>query len=254
MVKTCCWALFFTAAIILTVSGCKQDTGKDNSLPLREYRKSGMPDPDKTWHSHDFSLANAVLEDIKSKNPKQLPIKESAKSGLVFKRMLSMENMIFLHDESIPDGQKLSQAEYYLRVCENWMRLYTLEAEGEQYYHHELTDVYLFGLEITHIMLEINERPQNSDRFDESVNEIDPIQSIYLSGLFNLLREQSNSPQFAEEDHEILTGQIIQSITQNRSWMDDAMLGDLKQALQLNVENASSNDIKAKYQELLASL
>jgi len=32
------------------------------------------------------------------------------------------------------------------------------------------------------------------------------------------------------------------------------MLGDLKQALQLNVENASSNDIKAKYQELLASL
>ena len=100
---------------IMALSSCGNDGPEDKSLSQEEYLNLGIPDPYKIWRSNDFALAHAVLENIKSTKPYNLPLKGSRKSGVVFDRMVSLENMDFLQDKSLHLVDKLRLSERFLR-------------------------------------------------------------------------------------------------------------------------------------------
>ena len=241
---------------ITAVISCKNNRVEDKSLSLAEYMRSGMPDPYKIWRSHDFALANAVLENIKSTRPYNLPVKGSKKSGKIFDRMVSLENLNFLQDNRINLAQKLSLCNQYLKYCEDWIRLYTLHETGQQYYHRELAISHLFGLKITEIMLDLNDQLQLSGGDEDLDIEFytDQVRSIYLSGLFNLIHEQSKISQFTEADLKLIADHVVESIENNRSWMDDTVRKDLRQMLQTVIDSTSLDSIESRYKDVMESL
>ena len=99
-----------TIGILIVINSCTSEKLTDNSLTLEEYMNSGMPDPYRIWKSNDFALANAVCENIKSSRPKCLPVKESRKSGMIFDRMVSLDNLDFLRNKNLNTIEKLSLA------------------------------------------------------------------------------------------------------------------------------------------------
>lgn len=242
--------LFLATAILLTIAGCKEDSHHDKSLTLKEYRKIGMPDPGRNWQSHDFALAFSVLKNLKISQPYNLPIKDSHKSGEIFHRILSLDNMQFINDESTSSDQKVHLSKSYLRVCENSIRLYTMQDLGRQYYHRELTDAYLFGLVVTDIMLDLDNQASPIKKFDNT----NPVQSIYLSGLFNLLSVQNQASQFTEKDHHLLIKEVSQSIEKNEYWFDDITREDLRIAFQLISDSTDLKNFDANYDQLIGVL
>lgn len=246
--------LFFVVGCFLVISSCKQELSHDESLTLSKYKSYGMPDPDKVWESNDFSLAYAVLEDIKSTKPYSLPIASSRKSSMVFNKLVSLENLNFLSDRTLPNEQKLKLTTDFLKVCENWIRLYHLNGNKPQYYHTELSVIYLFGLELTQIMVSLNDQDYLEGKIEDSENEMDQVHSFYFSGLFNLLSFQSQASQLSENDHILISGKIVTSVDQNKSWMDDATRNELKQILQTVSDSTANQQIDVGYSELIDSL
>lgn len=241
---------------VLFLNSCLDYQGKDTSLTLKEYRKSGMPDPDRVWLSNDFALAYAVLEDIKAKRPSCLPIKDSNKSGMVFERMTSKENLPFLHDAALPDELKLRMTKSFIQICDNWIKIYNFDESKEQYYHRELTEIYLFVLEISEIMLGIYDQIQASFELGNQENIIDenPVQPIYLSVLFNILRFEDKTEGYSIDDHMLMAKTLRASLQKNKVWMEESIKNDLKQALNKLKDQQTHKELENHYLELIESL
>ena len=56
---------------------------------------------DATIHQ-DYETAFYVLNTLKYEKPFALPAKDSEKSGILFSRMMNLENLSFLQDETLP--------------------------------------------------------------------------------------------------------------------------------------------------------
>ncbi|MCK5277963.1 MAG: hypothetical protein KAK04_05480, partial [Cyclobacteriaceae bacterium] len=76
------------------------------------------------------------------------------------------------------------------------------------------------------------------------------IQMIYMAGLEDVLENQKYSSQYLNEDLEILTDSLTNSVMRNKDWMDSAAANDLKQALLVVMDSTSSDYIRKKYIEL----
>ena len=98
----------------------------------------GVPDPERIWDDEDFSRALLTLSEIKWEKPFELPVKDSKKSGLLFNRMISHDNMKFMQDDKLRLAEKGYELLIYLRVYENLSDLYTDPRFTKQYYHREL--------------------------------------------------------------------------------------------------------------------
>jgi len=236
--------------VIFIIGGCSKQLPNDNSLRVTEYMKSGLPDPSRTWASNDYALAFSVLENLKQTRQYSLPRKGSEKSGVVFNRMLSQDNMVFMEIEEMMDEQKLHHLRNYLRVCENMVGLYTISATGLHYYHRELTEAYLFGLEVSNKMVELNAKIKGTNSFDST----DPVQSVYLSGLFNFLRTQNGASRFTEEDHRLIVEGISKSVNSNKFWYDENIKANIKLAFQLISDSTAVQNYDANYLDKLEDL
>ena len=84
--------------LILSVfwSSCNRPNAADHSYTLEEYRELRMPDYDTVWDIPDYEAAFLVLSTLKYEKPFALPVKDSEKSGMLFSRMMNLENLSFL--------------------------------------------------------------------------------------------------------------------------------------------------------------
>src|SRR4051812_40964048 len=65
----------------------------DRSLTRDEYMKAGAPAPDKPWSAAEMAAAAKALSAILEKNPDGLPRYQSERSGDLFARVISDENL-----------------------------------------------------------------------------------------------------------------------------------------------------------------
>ncbi|HEX8913966.1 MAG TPA: hypothetical protein VF796_16575 [Humisphaera sp.] len=80
---------------------------EDRSLAADEYVALGVPSYDRGWLADDMSRAASVLA---AQNPATLPRYGSARSGAVFDRIVSADNLRPLRDRSIAINLRLPQA------------------------------------------------------------------------------------------------------------------------------------------------
>lgn len=66
---------------------------EDRSLGLEQYVALGVPSPDRLWSGEDYALALQALSALAEKNPAELPRYRSTRSGALFARLTSFENV-----------------------------------------------------------------------------------------------------------------------------------------------------------------
>jgi hypothetical protein len=235
---------------------CHKSNRQDHSLSIKEYQELGVPDHSIPWNFQDYLTTFGVLKNLKIEEPFALPVKESQKSNALFYRMISLENLGFLQDESLPLHEKAQRIKGYLGVFEDLADLYTNMLMKEQYYNPELVEIWIFGLNVTEKMVELAEQINESELPDDQklARGYYMIREIYQLVVLDILKHQQYTSQFVESDLELLTDILFAGVQRNLEWIDEETSQKIKQALQTVIDSTSSRNIRNNYLELLEIL
>ena len=240
----------------VSLSACNNADEIDHSLTLEEYRELGVPDYDRVWSMEDYSNAFYVLNTLKYNTPMALPARESQKSGLLFSRMISMENLAFLQDETLPLYAKADLIKWFVNTLMELKVAYTIIGTERQYYARELVDIDIFRLSVAHQMLELGQRINESEDPSDVVMQSDypAIQKMYLSLLSELFDIQQHTSLYPEETLELLSDTLSSSVRKNMDWFDEEASEKIKGEMLAVMDGTPSRRIKNEYRELTEAL
>ncbi len=245
---------YFLLILILSISlvSCKKANKQDHSLALEEYKELGMPDYSSVWNMEDYSNAFYVLNTLKYQNPKALPSRDSEKSGVLFSRMISLDNLSFLQDETLPLYVKADMIKWFVNTLMELKVAYTIIGMNRQYYVRELNDIDITRMRVAQRMLglgsEINESEDPSDVDMQS--DYPQIQKMYLNLLSELLDKQLHTSQYPKQTLELLSDSLSSSVRRNILWFDEDATEMIKQAMLNVIDSTSSRKIRNNYREL----
>ncbi|TFH27896.1 MAG: hypothetical protein E4H10_02305 [Bacteroidia bacterium] len=215
-----------------------------------------MPDYDTVWNLENYETAFYVLKTLKYGKPYTLPVKDSERSGLLFSRMVNIENLSFLEDDSLPLYQKAQTIKWYFDLYGGLMIVYTEIQMERQYYIRELVDIDVFGVRMAQKMLDLgNEINESDDPEDVDMQSDFPmIQKMYLNLLNAVFAKQQHTSQYPEQTLELLSDSLSNSVRRNMHWLDEDASALIKQAMQAVIDSTSSRKIINNYKELIETL
>ena len=247
---------FLCSLIILLNQSCVDIFKKDYSLTQKGYQKIGMPDYRKTWSKEEYGMALSALKNVKLYNPLSLPKKNSRKSGKIFKRLLSEENLAFLNDSTIALNDKAFTVQYFSSFQKGLIFLYTLGVKDVTYYNKELIDIYIFGLCVYRNMLELAD--QISKSTDMISVEMNPGRSFvtqsYLNLIYTIAEEQVKADKYSKKDLKRLSKELLQSLSDNWKWINQSDREQIKKRMTRVIKNPPSDAIRNSYQKMLEDL
>jgi hypothetical protein len=103
----------------------------DQSLTTAEYVRLGLPAPSGEWSGDDMLQAAKTLTTVAAEGADRLPRYQSKKSGDVFARMNSPENLATFFSESVPIATRIQMAGNYVQGNSKILELY-VAAFGKQ--------------------------------------------------------------------------------------------------------------------------
>jgi len=239
--------------LILTVSfaaaSCKKSETKDLSMTVKEYQALGMPDPGKVWKNSEYENANIMMGTLKIDNPLRLPRKNSKKSGQVFQRLISEENLEFVNDTTAPLSLRAFKIQTYPFFVSALTSLYTVNANDKPYYPGELMDIRIFSLHLNEAMFRLSEKIMKStDEGDISLQSgQQSVKHNYLNLITLLLGEQGKSDIYDTRDLERLSQEISRSLNENNYWILTADRDTLTAQIQNIITKSSTEYIKENY-------
>ena len=244
---------FILIVYLLTMTFCSKSDKEDLSLSQKEYLELGLPEYNRVWTQDDYINSFIELNKLKLTNPFSLPRKNSKKSGVYFDRMLSDENFSFLYSDTLSLSEKAYQIQYYSSIQNELIRLYTNVLNRDQYYHEELVELYIFGLNVTQKKLDLANKIMNSeDERDKRMQYgLYSVQLGYLEMVLYILENHNISASYNKKDLERLSGEVSESIKNNKEWMKPNDAERLKQKLQIVADNTPSEIARNNYLELI---
>jgi hypothetical protein len=244
-------ALLFIFVFLVCVVSCKKEP--DYSYPLEKYRELGMPDWNKAWTITDFGDVIGTLHNIKNTDPLSLPRKGSRKSGKLFEHIVSMDNLFFLKNDTLPLHEKAYRIRPYIHILNEFCNIYTDLSRKEQYYNEELINLFIFGISITQAMLDLAYQINESDdKVDISMQSGYPaIQYTYMATLSSALEKQRHFSLYHKKDLETLGDSIIHSIQRNKFWFDQTTADNIKEKMRMVIDSSSSEKINDEYRHLI---
>jgi hypothetical protein len=249
---------YFLLILIFSISlgSCKKANETDHSLTLAEYQELGMPDYNSVWSMEDYSNAFYVLNTLKYARPFALPARESEKSGVLFSRMISIDNLSFLKDDTLPLHAKAGMIKWFVNTLMELRVAYTNVGMKRQYNIRELNDIDIFRVRVAQKMLDLgNEINDSEDPSDVDMQSDYPeIQLMYLNILTELFEQQQHKSQYPEQTLELLSDSLSSSVRRNMLWFDEDASGMIKQAMLTVIDSTSSRKIRNDYRELIGIL
>jgi hypothetical protein len=112
----------------------------DTSLSLDAYIAAGMPSYDRTWTASDIEKALKVLQKL-AKVKGQLPRYGSERSGQLFDRITSEDNLEFCDDPSDPLTKRMSTYSQYTDALRGIDGLYTSAFATDSAYRPDCVEI-----------------------------------------------------------------------------------------------------------------
>lgn len=242
--------------LILICSSCNTVFKRDHSLRPEEYQKLGMPDYKKVWTNDDYVSVNITLSSLKMNDPLSLPRKNSKKSGVLFKKMISEENLSFIYDTIFPLRVRAYAIQYYPRFQTEMEQMYTIEYKGKVYYVEELLDLNIFGLLVHDKMLELGWIIDRSDDPDVSgiKSGMQAVKYNYLKLIPRLLEGLVKTDIYSAEDLERLSKAVSASVIKNYEWMTPPDKSNLLSELKNTIEKIEPSEIKGNLKSCIEVL
>ena len=244
--------------LILSVfwGSCERPNVTDHSYTLEEYQELGMPDQDTVWSMEDYDLAFYVLNTLKYTKPYTLPAKNSEKSGKLFARMMNLDNLTFLEDETLPLHEKAQTIKWWLNIYHDLRFTYTHVAMKRQYYIRELADIDIFGVGLVQKMLDLGDELNESEDPNDVVMQADlpAIQKMYEDLLTKVIEKQQHTTEYPERTLELLSDSLSNSVRRNMDRFDEDASEKIKQAMLMVMDSTSSRKIRKNYKALIEIL
>lgn len=246
-------SVIFLALVMILLPSCKDSLKEDHSLTIKEYVKMGMPDHKKNWTNDEYINANITLGTLKINNPLAFPRKNSKRSGDLFMRLVSKENLSFTNNLELPLRSRAFLIQHYPRFQYELTQLYTDASREEQYYNEELIETYIFGLYIHGKMLDLAGIIMNSEREEEkSIHEgLGTVVFNYLKTLSNIMEEQVKTNIYKAEDLDRISMEVKNSIEHNLDWILPADKQKLSVKIQKVIDETPTPEVKVNYGKVL---
>jgi hypothetical protein len=248
--------LLFLILIILVNGSCRNLFRKDHSLTIKEYENIGMPDIKTQWSERDLMKAHVTLGTIRTKSFQAMPRKRSSRSGAVFSKIVSRENLSFLNDPK----KALHDMAYEIQTTASFMndvgRMYTDNLKQEQYYHEELIEIFIHEIYVKEKMLELAERIMNSkDPDDISMQRgHKSIVNGYVNLITTMIKNQEKTKAFAARELKRLNKAVAQSISNNLKYLDSASKQQLIEEITTITKKSKANYIRNDFSDVLKTL
>jgi hypothetical protein len=120
---------------------------RDRSLSVKEYMQAGFPDPEGPWGLTEMFKARTALRTL-AKDPAHFPRYESKRSGAVFARLTSAQNLDRYRDKNLPLRERLDVATSYLVNFTTIHELYTQAMVQQAVGDSEMVEIAGFYLEL----------------------------------------------------------------------------------------------------------
>jgi hypothetical protein len=106
----------------------------------------GMPSFDRSWTAADYKIVEGILKDIAKSDATMLPRRDSAKSGSVFERIVSVENLKSIQSETNRSASA-SMLAAYLKSIAAILQIYASATNAHHSYDAEVVDLNVLFLE-----------------------------------------------------------------------------------------------------------
>ena len=242
--------------LFLGIIACSSPGNNDHSLNEDDYTKLGVPDHNRSWDGKDYTTACNTLFKLKYQNPLSLPVKNSTRSGRVFDRIVSLNNLSFLDIDSLPLYKKAYLISTFVNIQSTLLDIYYDGARTKQFYSTELVHIYIFGLQIVEKMMELAKKiNDSSDINDKTMKyEYDTIRLSYMKMLQYLLDRLKHQSLYKSDDFATLSDSVRFSIKRNLMLFDSVSTYHIKPGLQAVADSSSSERIKFQYLILIDSI
>jgi hypothetical protein len=154
----------------------------DESLTPEEYIRLGLPAHDRDWSGDDMVKAEQVLSSISKEGYRKLPRHQSERSGEVFARLTSAENLDLYRNRSLPLEVRMPQAMNYFQASNQINKIYLSAFLKREVRDTELLELMGAMLRSSVAMLEI------VDEFLPTINKDDPNYQVRMQGLEKMKR------------------------------------------------------------------
>jgi hypothetical protein len=215
-----------------------------------------MPDPSKIWTNDDYVNANITLSSLKANYPLTLPKKSSKKSGELFKRFVSEDNLSFIYDTIFPLRMRAYLIQNFTGFQSGLYKIYSVEINGARPYKAELADINLFGLLVHDRMLELARVIMDSD--DEETRSLrlgmETVKRNYTNFIDRLLNEQVNMEVYNEDDLKTLSDRLVGSLSDNISWFVQADRDSLATEIEKAMAGCPTEHVKENINKMLKIL
>ena len=248
--------LLIPIILILLLISCQRTVQQDQSFTLEEYQKRGIPELDLSWEIEDYELVYEQLSKIKFQQAMSLPRKDSKKSGMLFDRLISGENLAFVDNDSIPLADKVFRIRYFGDFMDDLIYIYTDIFSREQYYNVELTYLYAAKLAVGEKMMDLAKRILSSESEDDRsyVSGLEAIRYIYLNKLHFVMEKQQFRSLYSKKEYRMLCDSVAAALNRNMEWFDAEMASKMAQQLQLVTDSVDIPAVHRQYQEILNNL
>ena len=176
----------------------------DESKSLETYRAAGVPAIDKPWGSDEYKAAFDAIFKL-GKKWEALPRFKSAKSGALFERIVSLDNMNSVATESTPLDQRKTQVQLLMANSTQLLQYYIVRPG---LYNRELVECEAFILKLVLLKIQIMDK--------------------YVSGLDSKSAEYSKQIEEKKLMHEGVHDVVISALNPLEDWRNTSTSSRLR--------------------------
>jgi hypothetical protein len=154
----------------------------DESLTAEEYLRLGLPAQDRDWSGDDMVKAEKILASLAQKGYGQLPRYKSERSGEVFARLTSPQNLDLFKDRTLPFEARFPQALSYYQASNQVLKLYLAGFLKKGVRDSELVELLGAQCRSTVVILEL------VDELLPTIKKDDPKYQVRMQGLDQMRR------------------------------------------------------------------
>lgn len=115
----------------------------------------GTPAVDRTWKAKEYQKAFEVLDQIYEADKFSLPRLDSEYSGEVFKRMVALENFVFLTDKMQNIGKRVLEFEHLKEIPFRTLIYYIEDYEEQERFGKEVLECIFVDVYVYHAGMEL---------------------------------------------------------------------------------------------------
>jgi len=162
---------------LLQAAPAAQAAIPDRTLRAESYVEMGMPSYDRKWIGKDFLVAAQVLQTVAQRDAGELPRYGSLKSGPMFDRIVSPQNLTFLTDKSLTLSDRTASGFYAVTGLTQILKTYLAAVEAKKVGAGNVVELMGAELRYCNVLGQLNEEVRLS------IPANDPNRAARLEGL-----------------------------------------------------------------------